>query len=1772
MSVPRSVAAHEIEKFRRLKEFWWTRNGALRSLHLFNPVRVQFIRETVKNFGKRVEVPQKSSSGRIALPGLTPEHKVLDVGCGGGILSESLARVGAAVTGIDACAESIGAARCRLASLAPTECAPDAWTNRLEYRDTSLFDIVDKGEQYDVVVASEVIEHVEDARDFLEALCRVTTPGGVLVVSTMDKSLVTAVTHIGIAEYLTGIVPRGTHDWAKFIPPGDLHPFTSKFGVQQVDLRYILTYPDIHQSLASRQMQLNFKLTRKLNTGHYFWAGAWTIIRGARCAERPVLCQPLLFLLLLWLFLFCSSSEIKKINSAIHYYSSVVSLYGRADVSKTSSTEVLLSLFLRLLYGIHHTQQGTSFFSCSFTVLVKLPCRAGLRTAMDGNLGEPVARLLRLVGGDLNEEDKELLRIVSVHDMSIIHTQLEYQQVSPAQLWAKLQKTLASRKTKLDERSEVLLRRQAELEEEQEHEEEAFKQKLAALAAEKKSALEDLDREERALRRDRDDFTEEEYEGKRKELEQHKAAAEEEVNNRRMLAEKAHKKACKANAAELEKVKQQLVDVKGPQQSQRVLWETYAEKLVSNSAAAASTSQPEPDEFAPLISKGSDRIHLPSFAPKCENCGAKFDTPPPDWFCPTCLSKKHRQRVWQLESDSIRCMVCLEAPIARFSRHHCRNCGRLVCSRCCSQRVVLSEIGYKGPEKVCDDCCNLVVIVSILFLLLLFFSCAFAFLPTIFNSFLKSDGKNHKQTSKIISYSIFKDAAPFLLPFPLGDILSLDIIYVFIYFASPLSISVVPNWNTRTYAYIDCWLALMVDSIAQSVSTAVTLLEEVRLPHVRLSVFAKTVIIGVPLAVLAYDTSSLWLPKTKAVPIISWFQRRWRSEPQLQVVDLQTLRNAIIFLAVVVLGMNHERSGVADMPSDYIEPRLNSAHAVRAMNAEIEKARDQAYEAANSVLGEEEMNVLSAQQQHDAALRRRFYKHEERQKRTETFALSNLLGGVGNSGVEGDGVRTVLWCRASPLGSLSHLVHGTPFLTEMSHSIITCTFLHHYFHMYIDNKCYPSFFLFLHISQRRRYPKVNILGCAEVKRCPPRIFYKEIGVSSVVTNSHQPDAVPVPRTPSPQASEAVPHRVSTAMLPDSRASLAHEANAGVLLELVMPVAVRLHDVEEGSKALGICLRLGRASNSVTRVVIVRLTDPSDPFFLYEMELSEEDYGLFKQQLELVVDFNGFPRFMVGMLQRIGEGALPYQLTFSAQGTAAVRGTLRIVEATSFRLVEHLSLTLLRQGDAGQKKYLAERFQFFEAAFLRCSAELKEERERMTQALTEARQQRDDISSKYRALQEDTRAAESERDQDHRTLIADMKHQYETQLKVQLEAHNNAVRCQQERATAAQQQLLEDLRHKDDLLHGVQLKYADLETRYTKLEADHRLLQTTSEVQKDELQSLRQLNTELKQLRIDAVESITSKDLALATLTEKVNAANGALTLKTQELDSLKEQHEQQSTCISLMRHQNEQLSSQVQTLEKSVAKAHYIISNQLQSISSTKDRYKIALEQIQTQELLLKEKQAAMDRKESELVAAQERAQQMMHKNGELHEQLKKTNEANDRLSQELQQMRTALIQVQKSTTTSHAFGRRFLTSPSVARHNLLAEVSLGSAAVPRRADVAPSRSPSHAAADAAGQPPTPNPARHLSPTQASESLGRTEPRKVTRRAEGSAADAAIRKLSAGVDPAVGGLAGKTFFDIGVGQVEPLDKRCEEDAMKRCSTPTIEHSRLKGSAALMDRN
>jgi 2-polyprenyl-6-hydroxyphenyl methylase/3-demethylubiquinone-9 3-methyltransferase len=206
-----SVDPDEVAKFTAMAEEWWDPTGKFAPLHKFNPVRLGFIRDTVsKHFGRDVR-----SLGPFE--GLS----LLDIGCGGGLLSEPMARLGFAVTGADASDRNIriAARHAEKSGIA------------IDYRCTTAEALAEAGEAFDVVLNMEVIEHVADLRSYLDACAKLVRPGGLMFVATLNKTLkALALAKFG-AEYVLGWLPRGTHDWNRFVEPRRLQSMLRDAGL-----------------------------------------------------------------------------------------------------------------------------------------------------------------------------------------------------------------------------------------------------------------------------------------------------------------------------------------------------------------------------------------------------------------------------------------------------------------------------------------------------------------------------------------------------------------------------------------------------------------------------------------------------------------------------------------------------------------------------------------------------------------------------------------------------------------------------------------------------------------------------------------------------------------------------------------------------------------------------------------------------------------------------------------------------------------------------------------------------------------------------------------------------------------------------------------------------------------------------------------------------------------------------------------------------------------------------------------------------------------------------------------------------------------------------------------------------------------------------------------------------------------------------------------------------------------------------------------------------
>jgi len=208
-----TIDAAEVEKFSHLADSWWDANGPFKPLHAFNPVRLDYV---VRMAEARFGVPE---GGASALAG----KKLLDVGCGGGLVCEPMARLGAAVTGVDASAKNIAVARLHAerSGLA------------IDYHCREI-GAQDKG-AYDIVLALEVAEHVADPKAFLRLAAEAVAPGGMIIVATLNRTAKSYIQAIIGAEYVLRWLPRGTHDWHKFMRPYDVMAMLEQSGARIED-------------------------------------------------------------------------------------------------------------------------------------------------------------------------------------------------------------------------------------------------------------------------------------------------------------------------------------------------------------------------------------------------------------------------------------------------------------------------------------------------------------------------------------------------------------------------------------------------------------------------------------------------------------------------------------------------------------------------------------------------------------------------------------------------------------------------------------------------------------------------------------------------------------------------------------------------------------------------------------------------------------------------------------------------------------------------------------------------------------------------------------------------------------------------------------------------------------------------------------------------------------------------------------------------------------------------------------------------------------------------------------------------------------------------------------------------------------------------------------------------------------------------------------------------------------------------------------------------
>lgn len=196
-----TIDLEEVEKFSRIADEWWNKNGKFKPLHKFNPIRVNFIKNEINNYFGKIE-----------------DLEIIDIGCGGGLVSEEFAKLQAIVTGIDASEKNIKVAKIHA----------DKSNLKINYIATSTEELVKEDKKFDVILALEVIEHVADVEEFIKNCSNLVRPNGLVFFATINRTIKSLATAKIAVEYILRWLPAGTHDWNKFLKPFEIANFANQ--------------------------------------------------------------------------------------------------------------------------------------------------------------------------------------------------------------------------------------------------------------------------------------------------------------------------------------------------------------------------------------------------------------------------------------------------------------------------------------------------------------------------------------------------------------------------------------------------------------------------------------------------------------------------------------------------------------------------------------------------------------------------------------------------------------------------------------------------------------------------------------------------------------------------------------------------------------------------------------------------------------------------------------------------------------------------------------------------------------------------------------------------------------------------------------------------------------------------------------------------------------------------------------------------------------------------------------------------------------------------------------------------------------------------------------------------------------------------------------------------------------------------------------------------------------------------------------------------------
>lgn len=538
--------------------------------------------------------------------------------------------------------------------------------------------------------------------------------------------------------------------------------------------------------------------------------------------------------------------------------------------------------------------------------------------------------------------------------------------------------------------------------------------------------------------------------------------------------------------------------------------------------------------------------------------------------------------------------------------------------------------------------------------------------------------------------------------------------------------------------------------------------------------------------------------------------------------------------------------------------------------------------------------------------------------------------------------------------------------------------------------------------------------------------------------------------------------------------------AETLFENEVAVHLKQHEgVNPSVQALEILIRM---EQQISRTIVLRITHPADPFFLFTCAIHEEDFPHIKTEQEIHVDFGSFPHVLIDMISGSllqPSGVLAWEPNGSQDGvnTSGPHGVpkrdlhfviegetnawFRVKERVNFRDVEFLKLRFVRQGDLKQKEYLAERYKHFQRCFLKAQADgheldlaLKTEKENHLRDVSTLQRVSDELKQKIALNCSEADASQSkiiEQLKDRHNLeTTQMRNRHDEERDSLIAKHDAAIETAnlaRRKSEEAFQAIHKQLESTQESFRAVSIEARDYSAKCKSMDA--------------ELSRLREEHTSLTEFRLAALKDKTERDLREVKMQEELKHVTFTLESRQTELGSLRQQYEHQVTYGRRTNDQLEEVQKKLQSSEDSVRKAHYIIGNQLQAMKTEKEKNSTLRERCAALEKAMNEKQLALERASNEITMNEDRGAIYKQQIADLKTQLEASEKSKSKLSEELKSSHDALAHYSRnpvhfSRPISHASGLS-LPAPSFQRMSegpppvadaafVLRQVSAGSA------------------------------------------------------------------------------------------------------------------------------